>query len=46
MAKTIRSNYIKSLMEDKEELNKTLRESTKDTLKTIVDEAVNKNLRS
>ena len=44
--KNIRSEYIKNLMEDKEELNKSLVESTKETLKSIVDEAVNKNLRS
>lgn len=44
--KNIRSEYIKNLMEDKEELNKSLVESTKETLKGIVDEAVNKNLRS
>ena len=45
MAKNIRSNYIKNLISDKDELNKSLRESTKDALKDIVDEAVNKNLR-
>lgn len=44
--KNIRSEYIKNLMEDKEELNKSLVETTKETLKGIVDEAVNKNLRS
>lgn len=44
--KQIRSEYIKNLMEDKEELNKSLIETTKETLKGIVDEAVNKNLRS
>ena len=44
--KNIRSEYIKNLMEDKEELNKSLVESTKEALKDIVDEAVNKNLRS
>lgn len=44
--KNIRSEYIKNLMEDKEELNKSLVEATKETLKGIVDEAVNKNLRS
>lgn len=44
--KQIRSEYIKNLMEDKEELNKSLVETTKETLKEIVDEAVNKNLRS
>ena len=42
----IRSNYIKNLLADKEELGKTLEESTKEALKGIVDEAVNKNLRS
>lgn len=42
----IRSKYIKDLLEDKENLNKTLEESTKEALKGIVDEAVNKNLRS
>ncbi len=46
MAKNIRSNYIKNLISDKDELNKNLRESTKEALKDIVDEAVNKNLRS
>lgn len=44
--KNIRSEYIKNLMEDKEELNKSLVETTKETLKGIVNEAVNKNLRS
>lgn len=44
--KQIRSEYIKNLMEDKEELNKSLVETTKEALKGIVDEAVNKNLRS
>lgn len=44
--KNIRSEYIKNLMEDKEELNKSLVETTKEALKGIVDEAVNKNLRS
>lgn len=44
--KQIRSEYIKNLMEDKEELNKSLIETTKEALKGIVDEAVNKNLRS
>jgi hypothetical protein len=33
-------------MEDKDELNKSFVETTKETLKEIVDEAVNKNLRS
>lgn len=42
----IRSEYIKNLMNDKDELNKSLKEATKDALKSIVDEAVNKNLRS
>lgn len=42
----IRSEYIKNLMNDKDELNKSLTEATKDALKSIVDEAVNKNLRS
>ena len=46
MANNIRSNYIKNLMADKETMDATLRESTKDALKGIVDEAVNKNLRS
>ena len=46
MAKNIRSNYIKNLMVDKEAMDATLRESTKDTLKDIVDESVNKNLRA
>lgn len=46
MAKNIRSNYIKNLMVDKEAMDATLRESTKDALKDIVDEAVNKNLRA
>lgn len=41
----IRSEYIKNLIEDKENLNESLKETTKETLKTIVDEAVNKNLR-
>jgi hypothetical protein len=44
--KQIRSEYIKNLMEDKDELNKSFVETTKETLKEIVDEAVNKNLRS
>ena len=42
----IRSKYIKNLLADKEDLGKTLEESTKEALKSIVDEAVNKNLRS
>ena len=46
MSKNIRSNYIKSLMDEKDELNKTLRESTKDMLKDIIHESVNENLRS
>ena len=46
MAKNIRSNYIKNLMVDKDTMDATLRESTKDALKDIVDEAVNKNLRA
>ena len=46
MAKNIRSNYIKNLMVDKEAMDATLRESTKDALKDIVDESVNKNLRA
>lgn len=41
----IRSEYIKNLIEDKNALNESLRETTKETLKTIVDEAVNKNLK-
>lgn len=44
--KQIRSEYIKNLMEDKDELNKSFVETTKETLREIVDEAVNKNLRS
>ena len=46
MAKNIRSQFIKSLMEEKEQLNQTLEETTRETLKSIVDEAVNHNLRS
>lgn len=42
----IRSNYIKNLLADKEDLGKTLEESTKEALKGIVDEAINKNLRT
>ena len=44
--KQIRSEYIKNLMESKDELNKSFVETTKEALKEIVDEAVNKNLRS
>lgn len=44
--KQIRSEYIKNLMEDKEELNKSFVETTKATLKEMVSEEVNKNLRS
>lgn len=42
----IRSEYIKNLMEDKEALNKTLQEATKDTLKSVVSEQVTNSLRS
>lgn len=43
--KEIRTKYIKSLMEDKENLSKVLEESTKDSLDSILDEKVNRSLR-
>ena len=46
MAKNIRSNYIKNLLADKDVMDASLRESTKDALKDIIDEAMNKNLRA
>lgn len=44
--KNIRSEYIKKLMEDKESISTQLEETTKDTLKEILGESVNKELRS
>lgn len=43
--KEIRTKYIKSLMEDKDNLAKILEESTKDSLDSILDEKVNRSLR-
>ena len=44
--KNIRSEYIKKLMEDKEAISTKLEETTKDTLKEILSESVNKELRN
>ena len=44
--KNIRSEYIKKLMEDKESISTQLEETTKDTLKEILGESVNKELRN
>lgn len=44
--KNIRSEYIKNLMEDKEKLNESFVAAAKETVKSVLDEAVNKNLRS
>lgn len=43
--KQIRTKYIKSLMEDKQNLSKVLEESTKESLDAILDEKVNRSLR-
>lgn len=43
--KNIRTKYIKSLIDDKEELSNILKESTKDSIKSLIDESVNQNLR-
>lgn len=43
--KEIRTKYIKSLMEDKNNLAKVLEESTKESLDSILDEKVNRTLR-
>lgn len=44
--KNIRSEYIKQLMEDKEALSSKLEATTKDTLREILSESVNKELRN
>lgn len=44
--KNIRSEYIKQLMEDKEALSNKLEATTKDTLREILSESVNKELRN
>lgn len=44
--KNIRSEYIKQLMEDKEALSSKLEATTKDTLREILNESVNKELRN
>ena len=41
----IRSEYIKNLVEDRDKLTKQLEETTKDTLKNVVEESLNKQLR-
>lgn len=43
--KNIRTKYIKSLIDDKEELSNILKECTKDSIKSLIDESVNQNLR-
>ena len=45
MSKNIRSEYIKSLVEQKESLSRDLEENTKATIKEALGEAVNKSLR-
>lgn len=41
----VRTKYIKSLLEDKENLSKMLEESTKDSLDALLEEKVNRSLR-
>lgn len=43
--KTVRTKYIKSLVEDKDNLSKMLEESTKESINGLLDESVNRTLR-
>lgn len=43
--KTVRTKYIKSLVDDKENLAKSLRESTEESISSLLDESVNRTLR-
>lgn len=43
--KTVRTKYIKSLVEDKENLEKMLEQSTKESISGLLDESVNRTLR-
>ena len=43
--KTVRTKYIKSLVEDKDRLAKVLEESTKESISGLLDESVNRTLR-
>ena len=44
--KTVRTKYIKSLVEDKENLSKTLEQQTKESISGLLDESVNRTLRT
>ncbi len=44
--KEVRTKYIKSILEDKENLEKVLQESTKESLNALVDDTVNRSIRS
>ena len=45
MAKNIRSEYVKNLLEDKEALEKQLKGITESTIKSLLEDEVKGNLR-